>query len=88
MDEAADAGGCRGGEHRQRSRHIAGFERRRVRRVDDSGDVDHGVALGHQPLERVAVFETALDPFDALRGVLRAPRQRSDLVPTFDCKGD
>ena len=65
MKRRIPAGGS-GGEHRQRSRHIAGFERRFVRRVDDPGDVDHRVALRHQPLKRVAVFEAALDPFDAL----------------------
>jgi hypothetical protein len=45
--------------------------------------MDHRVGPGHQPLERVTIFETSLDPFDALARMLRLAGESADAMAPF-----
>ena len=80
MDEAWHSRGFGGGEHRGGAGDIAGLEPGMVAGVDHSRDMDHRVGAVAQPVERGAVLERAVDPFDPVAGRHRPAREGADLV--------
>ena len=55
---------------------VAKVEPHRIRRVDDAGDMDHGLRTVDQPGQRLTIVQVAADPFDTRRLRLLAPGQR------------
>jgi hypothetical protein len=88
VDEAVDPARRGGSEHRQRAIDIALIEARLVGGADDARNVDDGVGVGDQPVERSAVIEAPADPFDARPLGLIPPGQRLDFVPRSECDVD
>jgi hypothetical protein len=78
MDEPPIPSAPGGLQYVQRAHHIAVLETIAIARIDHSGDVDHGISIAHQQVQRGSVRQIAGDPFDTFARLLRPASQCGD----------